>query len=178
MLAGHPATSPSLPITQQSGPFVGPSYPPQYHASDANHAGVLLNLGIPSHFQYYRPIGHGQPIVPSQHHTHSTAPQGSYPNPSNQVQDSHPQYPDPANPSASVGHGSDPPPSSSSSSSAYVCEVCGATFTRSDNRKRHKESQHDTTIEHVCPYCQKSYARADSLKRHLDRPCDKMPQSA
>jgi len=174
MLAGHLAASPRLPITRQSGPFMPPPYPPQHHASDANHAGVLLNPGIPSHFQYYRPIEHGQPIVPLQHHTHSTAPQGPYPNPSNQAQGSHPQNPNPANPSASVGYGSDSPPSSSP---AYPCGVCEATFTRSDNRKRHYGTQH-TTIEHVCPYCQKSYARRDSLKRHLDRPCDKMPQSA
>jgi len=173
MLAGHPATSPSLPITQQSGSSMSPPYSPQHYASDANHAGVLLNPGVPSHFQYYRPIEHGQPTVPSQHHTHSTAPQRPYPNPANQAQDSHPQILNAANPSASVGYGFASPPSSSSSS-PHACGVCGAMFTRADNRKRHHDTQH-TTIEHVCQYCQKSYARVDSLKRHLDRPCDKMP---
>ena len=174
MLAGHPAASPSLPITQQSGLLMGLPDSPQHYASDANHAGVLLNPGVPSHFQYYRPIEHGQPIVPSQPHTHSTAPpQGPYPNPADQAQGGHPQYSNAANPSASVGYGFASPPSSSSSS-PHACGVCGAMFTRADNRKRHHDTQH-TTIEHVCQYCQKSYARVDSLKRHLDRPCDKMP---
>jgi len=178
MLAGHPATSPSLPITQQSGSSMSPPYSPQHYASDANHAGVLLNPGVPPHFQYYQPIEHGQPIVPSQHHTHSTSSQKPYPNTANQAQGSLPQYSNPANnPSASVGYGSASPPSSSSSPSPHACGVCGATFTRPHDRKRHYESQH-TTIEHVCQYCRKSYARVDSLKRHLDRPCDKMPQSA
>jgi len=178
MLAGHPAASPSLSITQQSGPSMSAPYSPQHYASDANHAGVLLNPGVPPHLQYYRPIEHGQPIVPSQqHHTHSTPPQKPYPNPANQTQGGHPQYSNPTNnSSASVGYGSASPPSSSSPSSPHACGVCGATFTRPHDRKRHYESQH-TTIEHVCQYCRKSYARVDSLKRHLDRPCDKMPQS-
>ncbi|KAI9507472.1 hypothetical protein F5148DRAFT_1308196 [Russula earlei] len=176
MVASHPVASPSLPITQQSGSSMS-QYSPQHYASDPHQSGVMLNPGVPPHYQYYRPIEHGQPIVPSQHHSHSGVPQKPYPNPANQTQGSHAQYSNPANnPSSSVVYGSPSPPSSSSSSSPHACGVCGATFTRPHDRKRHYESQH-TTIEHVCQYCRKSYARVDSLKRHLDRPCDKMPQS-
>ena len=160
---------------------MNPQYSPQQYASDAQHARVLLNPGVPGRFQNYRPIEQGQPIVPSQHQhqVHYYNPQKPYPNPAMQTQGSHAQYSNPAKvpTSPSIGYGSPSPPSSSSSSSPHACGVCGATFTRPHDRKRHYESQH-TTIEHVCQYCRKSYARVDSLKRHLDRPCDKMPQSA
>lgn len=155
-------------------------YIPQNYSSDGHHhhPGTLLNPSVPPHFQNYRPIEHGQPIVPSQSLAHFATPQKPYPNPNPamQTQGVHAQYSNPANnPTSPIGYGSPSPPSSSSS--PHACGVCGATFTRPHDRKRHYESQH-TTIEHVCQYCRKSYARVDSLKRHLDRPCDKMPQSA
>ncbi|KAI0256353.1 hypothetical protein BJV78DRAFT_1278858 [Lactifluus subvellereus] len=181
----HPAlvagtALPTLPIAQQSASSVNSQFIPQHYASDGHHhhPGTLLNPTVPAHFQNYRPIEHGQPIVPSQSHAHISTPQKPYPNPNPaiQTQGGHAQYSNPANnPSSPIGYGSPSPPSSSSS--PHACGVCGATFTRPHDRKRHYESQH-TTIEHVCQYCRKSYARVDSLKRHLDRPCDKMPQSA
>jgi hypothetical protein len=178
MVGGNPAGLSGLPIAQQSGSSMNPQYPPQHYASDAHHPGVMLNPEVPSHYQNYRPIQHGQPVVPSQPHSQFVTPQKPYPNPAMQTQGGHAPYSNPANnPSSPVGYGSPSPPSSSSSSSPHACGVCGATFTRPHDRKRHYESQH-TTIEHVCQYCRKSYARVDSLKRHLDRPCDKMPQSA
>lgn len=179
LVASNPAGLQSLPIAQQSGPSVNPQYSPhQQYTSDAQHSRVLLNPGVPGRFQNYRPIEQGQPIVPSQHQAHYYNPQKPYPNPAIQTQGGHAQYSNPAKvPTSPIGYGSPSPPSSSSSSSPHACGVCGATFTRPHDRKRHYESQH-TTIEHVCQYCRKSYARVDSLKRHLDRPCDKMPQSA
>jgi uncharacterized Zn-finger protein len=178
MVAGNPAGMQSLPMAQQSGSSVNPQYSPQHYPPDAHHTRVLLNPGVPGRFQNYRPIEQGQPIVPSQHQVHFFAQQKPYPNPAMQTQGSHAQYSNPAKVPSSppIGYGSPSPPSSSSSS-PHACGVCGATFTRPHDRKRHYESQH-TTIEHVCQYCRKSYARVDSLKRHLDRPCDKMPQSA
>jgi len=179
MAASNPTGLQSLPIAQQSGPSVNPQYSPQQYTSDAQHARVLLNPGVPGRFQNYRPIEQGQPIVPSQQQVHYYNAQKPYPNPAMQTQGGHhAQYSNPAKvPTSPIGYGSPSPPSSSSSSSPHACGVCGATFTRPHDRKRHYESQH-TTIEHVCQYCRKSYARVDSLKRHLDRPCDKMPQSA
>jgi len=179
LVASNPASLQSLPIAQQSGSSVNPQYSPQQqYTSDAHHARVLLNPGVPGRFQNYRPIEQGQPIVPSQHQVQYYNPQKPYPNPAMQTQGGHAQYSNPAKvPTSPIGYGSPSPPSSSSSSSPHACGVCGATFTRPHDRKRHYESQH-TTIEHVCQYCRKSYARVDSLKRHLDRPCDKMPQSA
>lgn len=178
MVAGNPGAVPGLPIAQQSGSSISHQYIPQHYASDGQQ-GVLLNPGVPPHYQNYRPIEHGQPIVPSQPHGHGqyVTPQKPYTNPAMPAQGGHAaQYSNPANhPSSPILYGSPSPPSSSSS--PHACGVCGATFTRPHDRKRHYESQH-TTIEHVCQYCRKSYARVDSLKRHLDRPCDKMPQPA
>ena len=177
IVANNPTTFSGLPIAQQSGSSVNPQYLPQHYPTDTHHPGVVLNPGVPPHYQNYRPIEHGQPIVPSQPHAPFVTPQKPYHNPAMQTQGGHAQYSNPANsPSSPIGYGSPSPPSSSSSS-PHACGVCGATFTRPHDRKRHYESQH-TTIEHVCQYCRKSYARVDSLKRHLDRPCDKMPQSA
>jgi hypothetical protein len=176
LVASNPAALPSIPIAQQSGSFVNPQYPPQHNTSDGHRTRALLNPGIPTHFQNYRPIEHGQPIVPSQPYAQYFTPQSPYPNPAMQTRDGHPQYVDPAIPPSSTMSGYPPSPSSSYSST-HACDVCGATFTRPQNLKRHYESQH-TTMEHKCPYCQKSYTRVDSLKRHLDRPCDKMPQFA
>jgi uncharacterized Zn-finger protein len=183
LAAGNPAALPSLPIAQQSGSAMNSQFiPQQQYSSDGHHPqpGVLLNPGVPAHYQNYRPIEQGQPIVPSQAQAHFATSQKPYPNPNpnpaRQTQGVHAQYSNPANnPSSPIGYGSPSPPSSSSS--PHACGVCGATFTRPHDRKRHYESQH-TTIEHVCQYCRKSYARVDSLKRHLDRPCDKMPPSA
>ncbi|KAI9455475.1 hypothetical protein BJY52DRAFT_644987 [Lactarius psammicola] len=178
MMASNHAAVPGPPIAQQSGSSISHQYLSQQYASDGQQA-VLLNPGVPAHYQNYRPIEHGQPIVPSQPHGHGqyVTPQKPYPSPAMQAQGGHAaQYSNPANhPSSPTGYGSSSPPSSSSSS-PHACGVCGATFTRPHDRKRHYESQH-TTIEHVCQYCRKSYARVDSLKRHLDRPCDKMPQA-
>ncbi|KAI0318891.1 hypothetical protein OF83DRAFT_1042046, partial [Amylostereum chailletii] len=52
----------------------------------------------------------------------------------------------------------------------YVCDLCGTTFTRPHDRKRHFESHH-TNTQHTCQWCGKAYARYDSLKRHWDKPC-------
>ena len=41
---------------------------------------VLLNPGVPGHFQNHRPMEQGQPIVPSQHQVHFFAQQKPYPN--------------------------------------------------------------------------------------------------
>jgi len=171
--AGDPSGMSSIP-SHQPGQFVDPQYP-QYNASSMHGMGASLNPGIPAHFQNYRPIENGQPIVPSQYRA---TPQNPYPNPTMQTQGGHAQYLDPATgvgPSpATSGY---PSPPASTSSSPYACDLCGAAFTLPQNLKRHYESQH-TTMAHVCPYCQKSFTRVDSLKRHIERPCSRMPQSA
>jgi hypothetical protein len=168
---------PSLPTSQQPGSFMNSQYSVHNNASSLQHTGVSLNPGIPAHFQNYRPIEHGQPIVPSQPHAHVFTPQNSYPNPAMQTQGGPVQYSDPTTGPSSPSMSGSPTPASSTSSPAYVCDVCRAVFTRPQNLKRHYESQH-TSMEHVCPYCRKNYARVDSLKRHMDKHCDKMPQSS
>jgi uncharacterized Zn-finger protein len=162
---------------------VDPQYLSQHFASDAHHAArVYLNPGIPAHYQHYRPINNGQPIVPSQSHAQFVNPQNAYSEPATWAQGVRAQYSDSAMspPPSSTMSGYPPPPPSPptpSSSTLHVCDVCGAAFTRPQNLKRHRESQH-TSMEHICPYCGKNYTRVDSLKRHIDRPCDKMPRSA
>ena len=54
----------------------------------------------------------------------------------------------------------------------YVCTQCGASFSRSHDRKRHWASQHATSPSlHRCRNCNKEFSRADSLKRHIDHGC-------
>lgn len=174
VVAGDPSGLASI-TSQQTGQFVNPQYP-QYNASSTHGMGVSLNPGIPTHFQSYHPIEHGQPIVPSQYRAHSTTPQNPYPNPAMQTRGGHAQYFDPTTgmgPSPTTSGHSSPSPSTSN---PLACDICGAPFTLSQNLKRHYESQH-TTMEHVCPYCQKSFTRVDSLKRHVDRPCSQMPRA-
>ncbi|THU96736.1 hypothetical protein K435DRAFT_965813 [Dendrothele bispora CBS 962.96] len=61
----------------------------------------------------------------------------------------------------------------------YLCEICGKTFSRSHDRKRHHETQHiPSPVLHKCRYCRKEFSRADSLKRHLDNGCDEAPSSS
>ena len=161
---------------------MNPQYPSQHFASDAHH--VYLNPGVPAHYQNYRPINNGQPIVPSQSHAQFVNPQNAYSDPATWTQGAHAQYSNSTmNTSSSPttpGYPAPAPapsPPTPSSSTLHVCDDCGATFTRPQNLKRHRESQH-TSTEHICPYCEKSYTRVDSLKRHMDRPCDKMPRCA
>lgn len=54
----------------------------------------------------------------------------------------------------------------------YVCQQCGASFSRSHDRKRHWASQHLASPPlHRCRNCNKEFSRADSLKRHIDHGC-------
>ncbi|KAJ3992604.1 hypothetical protein F5050DRAFT_1811317 [Lentinula boryana] len=67
----------------------------------------------------------------------------------------------------------------SPSNERFPCEICGKTFSRSHDRKRHHETQHiPSPVLHRCRYCRKEFSRADSLKRHLDNGCDEMPTNS
>ncbi|KIK69265.1 hypothetical protein GYMLUDRAFT_67922 [Collybiopsis luxurians FD-317 M1] len=69
--------------------------------------------------------------------------------------------------------------STSPTTERYPCEICGKTFSRSHDRKRHHETQHiPSPVLHRCRYCRKEFSRADSLKRHLDNGCDEMPSGS
>ena len=48
-----------------------------------------------------------------------------------------------------------------------ICEICGKTFTRADNLKRHIQAVHRNG-EVQCTKCGKTFARADNLKRHVE----------
>lgn len=56
----------------------------------------------------------------------------------------------------------------------FQCKICGQTFSRDHDRKRHHESQHaENPPVYRCEFCHKEFARADSLKRHVDGGCDR-----
>jgi len=176
IVARRPADLLYIPIAQQSGSSVNTQYFPHHYVPDTHYMGPLLNPTILS--QNYCLTAPGQPIVSSQSHAHLVRSHKNFPIPATQTQDGHDQYfntPDCASPASPIVY-EYPTPPTSSSSSPHACDVCGATFTRPHNRKRHYESQH-SMIEHVCKYCRKSYTRVDSLKRHLNKPCDQMPRS-
>jgi len=62
--------------------------------------------------------------------------------------------------SGSVSGVASPTSASSPSGERFPCEVCGKTFSRSHDRKRHHETQHaPMPITHKCPYCVKGFSR-------------------
>lgn len=61
----------------------------------------------------------------------------------------------------------------------FTCEICGGSFSRLYDRKRHHETLHaENPTIHRCTFCQKEFARGDSLKRHQDGGCEKMQLSS
>ncbi|KAF8521273.1 hypothetical protein BU17DRAFT_31974, partial [Hysterangium stoloniferum] len=55
-------------------------------------------------------------------------------------------------------------------SRAFACDICGASFSRAYDCKRHRDI-HTRQGGHECPYCHKTLSRADALKRHMERGC-------
>jgi len=63
-----------------------------------------------------------------------------------------------------------------SSSKTFVCEICGQSFTRAHDRKRHAQIHtRDPNEGPRCEWCKKKFSRDDALKRHIDHGCDDMP---
>jgi Zinc finger, C2H2 type len=59
---------------------------------------------------------------------------------------------------------------SPTASRAFACDLCGQTFSRAYDCKRHRDI-HTRQGGHECPSCHKSLSRADALKRHMERGC-------
>ena len=51
-----------------------------------------------------------------------------------------------------------------------ICEICGKTFTRVDNFKRHVATAHQK-VEVQCEKCFKKFNRKDAMKRHQEKCC-------
>ncbi len=51
-----------------------------------------------------------------------------------------------------------------------ICEICGKTFTRARDLKRHIETVHQNA-EVQCEKCFKKFNRKDVMKRHQEKCC-------
>jgi len=63
-----------------------------------------------------------------------------------------------------------------SSTKTFICVICGQSFTRAHDEKRHVQIHTRNPDEGPrCQWCKKKFSRDDALKRHLDHGCDDMP---
>jgi hypothetical protein len=61
---------------------------------------------------------------------------------------------------ASAAGSTSPTSASSPSGERFPCDKCAKTFSRSHDRKRHNETQHqECPVIHSCKYCQKDFSR-------------------
>ena len=60
---------------------------------------------------------------------------------------------------ASAAGSTSPTSASSPSGERFPCDKCGKTFSRSHDRKRHNDSQHNNLLVHTCKYCEKDFSR-------------------
>ncbi|TFY81975.1 hypothetical protein EWM64_g2034 [Hericium alpestre] len=177
-----------IPFTQDHGSIGGAQNPHvQYQqAYPAAHPGPpALDPSVPPHYANYQYLDHGHPIVPSQQP--SDGHQHFIPTPTQLASTYHMA---PAQGHHGYDHTSTSAPVHSSSSSLagasvsprsasesqHRCELCGQTFTRNYDKKRHLLSSHSDEV-HRCVYCGSPFSRPDSLKRHLDKPCDQDPNN-
>ncbi|KAF9050047.1 hypothetical protein BJ165DRAFT_977589 [Panaeolus papilionaceus] len=127
---------------------------------------------------YSHPLASRSPTIAEDPYTSASLDYSTAPH---IVPSSHPQHGRPSRLStgrsrAMSGANTSPTSATSPSGERYPCEMCGKTFSRSHDRKRHHETQHlPTPVLHRCVYCEKEFSRADSLKRHIDNGCDEMP---
>lgn len=120
--------------------------------------------------QYYQPTS----PISSRHpdpRPSSSSYRPSHRSSSTAEQDFHPYTPQQPIPSSHRPSSFGAPESGSPPSTrAYSCDICGASFSRAYDCKRHRDI-HTRQGGHECPYCKKTLSRADALKRHMERGC-------
>jgi hypothetical protein len=100
------------------------------------------NPPSPTHPRGYTP--YADPPPPP-HHTHTDS--------SRYTSNTYSSAYSPSVPSSQQGMASDKP-------ERVTCEICGKTFSRAHDRKRHHESQHSSqNVSHKCLHCGKSFSR-------------------
>ncbi|KAF8515460.1 hypothetical protein JB92DRAFT_2788959 [Gautieria morchelliformis] len=163
---GYPRGGPNVTLP----PLVNVDRRPRTALGHSSHTfGAPLPFGQPSHHPSYSSHAATLPPVsarPSSHRRNSlsVATANHDPRPS-----AYPAYsPSPTSahhPSAYHNEGTSPV-----NTRAFVCDICGAAFSRAYDCKRHRDI-HTRQGGHECPTCHKSLSRADALKRHMERGC-------
>ncbi|KAG7098309.1 hypothetical protein E1B28_000270 [Marasmius oreades] len=195
--ASNPQGQPIDPRYRSSTPMAPQRYPrtaadPRYSPPSElmSPASTSTNSGYYNSSQYPAPPS-GDRFIPTPsdlaHSAHSYYPNqqtsqspGMYSTPGHHPSSRHTRNPSSSSP-VLTGRPNNPSRSSSmapATTERYPCDMCGKTFSRSHDRKRHHETQHTPCpVLHRCRYCRKEFSRADSLKRHLDNGCDEMPSA-
>lgn len=50
----------------------------------------------------------------------------------------------------------------------YPCNICGISYDKLTDLRKHERASHEPKQENVCMNCGKKFARKDALKRHFD----------
>lgn len=111
---------------------------------------------------YSHPLASRSPTIAEDPYTSASLDYSTAPH---IVPSSHPQHGRPSRLStgrsrAMSGANTSPTSATPPSGERYPCEMCGKTFSRSHDRKRHHETQHlPTPVLHRCVYCEKEFSR-------------------
>ncbi|KAF5380263.1 hypothetical protein D9757_008217 [Collybiopsis confluens] len=162
-----------MPSSSHSGNTPSAPYISSHHYSSSHNTSTHNDRFIPTPSEM---AGYQYGSIQDQHPSQSPS---TYPTPGHHSR--HPRNPStsPILTSSRVSGTRSSQSSSSPTTERYPCEICGKTFSRSHDRKRHHETQHiPSPVLHRCRYCRKEFSRADSLKRHLDNGCDEMPSGS
>jgi hypothetical protein len=139
--------------TSPSAPYISSShYPPSHNTSSHNDRFIPTPSEIAHTYNYSGPI----------HDQHSSQSPAAFPIPSQHS--SHHRHTSSSpilSPSRVSSTRSPQAATNPNSNERFTCEICGKTFSRSHDRKRHHETQHIASpVLHRCRYCSKEFSRS------------------